>query len=198
MKYKLFKLCSIIFCFIQLGVAATELRSINCDPQLQPTVIKILKIAEARDLIAKIQQEGPFQIVVNNHVLSRQFGAYWDMEKRTVCINLPFHETEGRVIGFILFELHNAVVTSQLDALDDRVSNGKISKEDYVEAVEFIEFQNSQKTAQLAQKGIDLGFFPKDARLPTYNTFEEHFRIQKIGGHSAWIERTYNELSRPL
>ena len=59
----------------------------------------------------------------------------------------------------------------------------------YLEAMELLEYQNSKKAATLAQEGIEQGFYPANARLPTYSCFEEHFYYQKASGHSAWFAR---------
>lgn len=172
------------------------IKPINCSPQLQPSLIKMLKVPELRTLIATIQKEGPINVMVNNHELSNQFGAFWDLDQRNICVSLSHQTSEGEIIGSILFELHNAAASARLNYLDQLASSGSIDRESYVEAVEYIEYENSHKAAKIAKKGIALGIFNSEACLPTYENFEEHYRYQKIGGHSAWIAKNFDQLIR--
>lgn len=167
---------------------------ISCSPQLQDSLKAILQLPEARDLISTVQEEGPIRFAVNNTSLSEKFGAFWDMDNRVICVGITSETTQGDVIGSIIFELHNALVHSKLNALDDLATHQQISKEKYVESVERLEYENSLKASSLVQKGIRMGLFPKDAHLFTYSSFEEHYRIQKMAGHSGWIGNTYDQL----
>ncbi len=198
----LFSLSFSFLLILQMSLAAAttaannaQLAPINCAPQLQKSLVKILNIAEARSLITAIQQEGPIQIEVSNESLSKQFGAFWDETERTICVNIGSHSSEGEVIGSILFELHNAAVNSKLEYYDNLAVAGKIDRESYIQSIEYLEYENSKKAAKIAEKGIAMGIFSPSARLPTYRNFEEHYRFQKIGGHSAYIGSTYDQLA---
>lgn len=168
---------------------------IQCSAQLRPHMAKIMELPEARQLVALIQQEGPISVMVNTSSSAHCFKALWDLDRRVILVSMIPGRSEGDLIASILFELHNASITSQLDRLDMLASQRKIGKEKYVRDVEYLEFKNSHDTARLAEKGIGLGLFPRDARLPTYSTFEEHYRVQKMGGHSTWIGNTFDKLS---
>lgn len=191
----------IIFSSVQSTMSATityrnlQTMDIRCAEQLKPALIKILKIEEARTLVAKIQEEGVITIELLNNQLSEQFGAFWDEDGRRICLNLNSHRSEGDIIGSIIFELHNAAVNSKLDYFDHLAESGKIDRESYVEAIERLEFENSKMAAAIAEKGIEKGIFPRGARLPTYRNFEEHYHYQKIGGHSAWIGKNFDQLA---
>jgi hypothetical protein len=165
---------------------------IPCSPSLKTYIDKIEQIPEAKKLIASIQKEGAIQIVQSNHSLSNKFGAFWDPDRRVIGVSLSANHTEGQVIGAILFELHNSSVTSQFNRLDHLAETGQIEKDRYVRQMEYIEYLNSHNAAKMAERGIQLGILPRDARLPTYRNFEEHFRAQQIGGHSAWFARNYD------
>lgn len=169
--------------------------SINCAPQLQKSLHTIHKIPEARKLIAQVYREAPFSIDVRNTTLSNQFGAFWDQMDRVICVGISPKTNEGEIIGSILFELHNAAVSSEFDRLDALAASRQISKERYVEAVEYLEYLNSLKASAIAKKGIEQGIFPPTAHLHTYRNFDEHFYYQKMGGHSAWIGQTYDQLA---
>jgi hypothetical protein len=184
---------SIAFVLTQ-KIQAAEFSPIPCAPQLQRCLSKMQKLEEIQELIAAIQKEGPICLFLSNHELSQQFGAFWDPDRRTIFVNLAAHGSEGEMIGSILFELHNASINSKLNRLDNLASTRKINKAAYVQGVERLEYQNSVNASKIAQKGIQLGLFPPSAFLHTYNTFEEHFRIQQEAGHSAWIARTYDSL----
>lgn len=170
-------------------------RSLDCAPELQPSLRKILLLPEAQQLISEVQREGVLKIrISNNHGISRQFGAFWDVDHRTIFVNAT--RSEGEIIASIIFELHNARVNAQLNYFDSLASTGRISLGKYVESIEYLEYQNSKKAAAITTMGIQKGFFPPGAHLDTYRNFDEHFYYQKVGGHSAIIAQNYKILSR--
>lgn len=184
-----------ITCLLSLGVIPlTNADNVNCAPQLKNIVAIIQKLPEAEKLISDIQKEGRITITVNRSGMLDDFGAYWDPDNRQICVNVKGDSSQGTIIGSILFELHNASVNSKIDYYDNLARTGQINREAYVRAIEHLEYQNSLNAAKLAQKGIDQGLYPSSSRLYTYSNFEEHYRYQKIGGHSAWIARTYDNL----
>ncbi len=162
---------------------------------VQGCIDKIRQLPEARELITTIQKEGPIRFAISEHELGKKFGAYWDVDQRVICINPEFHESEGRIIGSMLFEMQNAFSTAVIEKLYDLVSQGKMDKETFIRSMEFQEYTNSKRAAAMAQRGIDLGIFPKSALLPTYSNFEEHYHYQKIGGHSAWFAKYYDQMA---
>lgn len=188
-------LISFLFVFLNTAILFCDLYHVQCAPQLQKYVSAIQKFPEGKELIAKIQREGPIKIAVTDYSLAQQFGAFWDPDRRIIYVCPSQNREEGSVIGSILFELHNALGNSKINHLDNLAAKRQISKEKYVESMEFLEYQNSVQAAAIAEKGIKLGIFPTGARLPTYKNFEEHFHYQKIGGHAAWFARNYDEIS---
>ena len=188
-------LCFFLVVFSQAPLVAknnNELASIECAPQLQGCLKKILEVAEAKELISKIQEEGPISIIVNNDNVSSQFGAYWDGIERTICIYLASDSSEGDLITCIIFELHNAKANNKFTYYDKLACSGKINRKNYIREVEYIEYKNTLKTSKISKRGIDLGIFPKDAFLPIYDNFEDHFLGQIRGGHSAVIGKNYD------
>lgn len=188
----------VLFCmfgFLQTGHAEnTQSYEVPCDHRLQKYLNQILKLPNARRLIAEIKQQGPIRIKVDNHVLSQQFGALWDRQNRAIGIHLSSQTSAGTIIGSIIFELHNALSNSKIDHLDFLANSGQIGKEKYIEAMELLEYQNSKKASALTQEGIEMGLFPASALLNTYSSFEEHYYYQKISGHSAAFARGYDQL----
>lgn len=162
--------------------------------KLENCLKKIQKLPEARSLMSKIQQEGAISFAISDHSLSQQFGAFWDVDNRIIFVNPSWHQLDGELIGSIIFEMHNASVSSKLEHLDQLASTRQIDKEFYVESVERIEYVNSKNAAAMVEKGIAAGLFPESARLMTYKNFDEHYFYQKKGGHSAWIAKTYDQL----
>lgn len=187
-------LCVLSLCSVAAHAAQNEMRPVDCAPQLRQHLTSIQKLPEARQLIADVQKEGPIRIKLNNHQLSQQFGAFWDMNNRTIAISQSSKESEGDIIGSIIFELHNAQANSKIDYYDNLAFKRKISRENYIQAIERIEYENSKKAASIIEKGIKLGIFPNSARLHTYRNFEEHYHYQKQGGHSAWIGKSYDHM----
>lgn len=157
---------------------------------------KIQQLSEAKDLMATIQKEGPIRFAKSNHTLSKQFGAFWDMDQRVICVYPEFHRNEGEMIQSLIFEMHNALISSKIEAFDRLASERKIGREDYIRSIEHLEYVNSKNASALVEKGIQKGIFPISARMNTYRNFEEHFYYQKLGGHSDWIGKTFDMLTR--
>lgn len=193
--YNMYKTISCFFFLVSFGLSHLFAEPISCSPQLRNCLNQIEKIPEARQLIEKIQQDGPFCIKVTDHNLGQQFGAFWDIDNREINVNVEGHRTEGEMIGSILFEMQNALASKKLDDLDRQAMKGQINRDKYVESVEYIEYVNSKNAARIANTGIQMGVLPRTSMLNTYPNFEEHFKWQKYGGHSAWIARTYDQLT---
>lgn len=172
--------------------AASTSPSVICASQLQSYLQSILKIPEAKVLLESIAKEGPIRIVTGNHAVSRQFGAFWDPDRRIICIHLPSHAPQQEIIGSLLFELHNAAANSKIHQLNQLASQRKINKERYIESMEYLEYMNSKKASQIAVKGVKMGALPQGSDLPTYSNFQEHFKAQKQSGHSACFAHNYD------
>jgi len=167
---------------------------INCAPQFQNCMEKILKIPELKQLLTFIKKDGAIHILPKHSELTKQFGAFWDPDRRIIYVDI-IDKNEGLTIGSIIFELHNASVNAQIIHLNKLASQGKINKENYIESMEHIEYINSINASKIASKGIKKGIFPKEAFLPTYSSFREHFQAQINSGHSACFGRNF-ELCR--
>lgn len=156
----------------------------KCSPQLQKHLHAILKIPEAKKLVEGIQSEGPIQIVAERTKLSRQFGAFWDPDRRLIVIDTSSNQSDGSIIGSILFELHNASVNAKINQLNQLAADGGTNKGDYIRSMEYLEYVNSLNASKISAKGIQMGIFPRDAYLSTYSSFNEHFKAQRESGHS--------------
>jgi hypothetical protein len=180
-KYFTIILCAFSFTYSSLVASKYQnsTNGIECAHQLQKWLNAIQKIPGANDLLAGIRSEGPIRIRINNTDLSHQFGAYWDPDERTICVAVSQGVTDGSIIGSILFELHNAQVNSKLDQLSRLAIRGEISKDQYIESMERLEYINSINASKMAKTGIEMGVLPADAHLPTYSNFKEHFKMQK-------------------
>jgi hypothetical protein len=187
--YKKF-ICCLIFI---LGINSSYAASMT-PKDVQLGINKIQQLPEARELMETIQNEGVVRIAVSYHPLAKQFGAYWDVDQRVICVNPEFHNSVGQLIGSILFEMHNALTHSEILYYYDLASANQIDKESYVRSIEYIEYLNSKNTAAMAERGIESGIFPPETKRHTYRDFEEHYYYQQYGGHSAWIERSYDSL----
>ncbi|CCB86525.1 MULTISPECIES: hypothetical protein [Parachlamydia] len=177
-----------LFCIFQPLQA-----SISCDPQLRPVLTTIRQLPEACELINTALKDGPIRIEVNKS-LEADFGAFWGLDNRTIFVNCGNRKDAGEIIGSVIFELHNAVATRELKRLDNLAASGKINKSSYVREVEYVEYCNSLKASEIVTKGIKQGFYPREAYLPVYSSFEEHFDVQKKYGHSAWIAKNFDEI----
>lgn len=160
---------------------------------LQKAAETINKFPQSRELLASIEEEGP--ITLEWAPCGKElFYACWIGEERIIVLNSSKQWTEGKKISSILFELHNAKRDAEFINLNKLAFFNQISKEEYVETVENYEYLNAVMTKELVDKGIRLGFFPKDASLPIYKDFAEHYRWQIELGHSALIAQQYDSL----
>lgn len=201
-KYFIISLQTILFLSLPLNAIdshqkKSSVASVKCDPRLQPCLKAIQQIPEGKALIESIQKEGPIQIHAENSQVSQQFGAYWDPDRRIICIAYSDNRSKGTMIGSLLFELHNASVNSKIKALDELAWQGKIDKENYIRSMEYLEYINSHNASKIANKGIQMGIFPKSAHLPVYSNFNEHYSAQKKSGHSAYFGRNYELSKKP-
>lgn len=160
---------------------------ISCDPELKPTLETIQQLSGANELIEKVLQDGPLAMKRTDHF---PFKAYWDAATRTIGVK----PSENPFFS-LLFELHNAAAQKEFEAYDRMASQKKISKADYITAVEWIEYQNTFKTAELVEEGIRQGIFPPNSQTYYSSTFEEHLNDQRRTGHSAWIGGIYDDLA---
>ncbi|MBA3237871.1 MAG: hypothetical protein H0T62_05910 [Parachlamydiaceae bacterium] len=168
--------------------------SVRIDPELAFSLEAIQALPEGKALLSRILTEGPLTIAVGKNDVVRDFSACWDSDSRTILIGLFSRPTRGEVIGSLIFELQNALVSSQFDKLNEKVTRGKLSKVEYIRAMEYLEYVNSINASKLAKIGIQKGLLPKSACLPTYKNFEEHFYYQKVSGHSDIIGWNYDLL----
>jgi hypothetical protein len=192
-----------LFFFYQVNISAAQTNhplmqtgKINCAREIQDDLLAIYKVPEGKALIDSIIKEGSLKIIVKKTSLSEQFGAYWDPDTRTICLAISAKKNNECATGALLFELHNALVTSKIDQLDSLASKRQVNKASYVESMEYLEYVNSINAAKIAEKGIQMGVLDKEARLPTFSSFKEHFHMQKISGHSAHFSRNYDRLSQ--
>lgn len=193
-SYKKLLACLLIFNLLFLASlnGAQSSPPITCDFQLQQSLQSILKIPEAKALVEEIAKEGPIRIMAGNHAISQQFGAFWDPDRRIICIHSPSNISQHEVIKSLLFELHNASSNSKIHHINQLARQGKIDKACYIKSMEYLEYINSKKAAKMALEGIKMGAIPRGCVLPTYPTFQEHYAAQQQSGHSACFARNYD------
>ncbi len=93
--------------------------------------------------------------------------------------------------------MHNALSNREFQKLDELASNRQIDRGSYVRKMEYLEFKNILiKPQRWRKRVLSKAFFLEMPRLYTYPTFEEHFRMQQIGGHSDWIAKNYDQARR--
>lgn len=196
MKIKQLVITALLLLFISpnlYSITATH-------PRAKEILTKIQKLPEVARLIQEVEKEGPVHVEVMD-ITSSNFEAFWDSAHRIVRINERHNQIEGVFICSLIFELHNASTDRRFKQLYHMAKQGQISKDSYVENVERMEHQNAINASTILEKGIRLGLFDKDARWFILRDFKDHFRVQKMHGHSAWIAKNYerlrNEHSQP-
>lgn len=162
-------------------------------PQLTKAANTIQNFKDAKELVATAEKEGPIRVEWKP-LGADGFYACWVGDKRTIILNASKQWTEGKKISSILFELHNAKSDQVFKKLHKNAFFQKISKDAFVESIEKQEYLNSKMNSELIDKGIKSGLFPKDAFLPTFTNFEEHFQCQIDYGHSGLIAKQYDQM----
>lgn len=160
--------------------------------QLQPTVAKMLKLPEVRELLKTVNQEGPVRIMIDSDS-SSQFDAMWDGNERVIRLNASRHKNEGTWICSILFELHNASTSQYMNRLYQAAAENRMAKDQWVEAMERMEHGNARRTCELIEKGIATGIYPPETRWSIFNSFDDHYRLQQVTGHSTWLANSYEQ-----
>lgn len=162
--------------------------------ELGGAVEKLYQLPEFHSLVKSVQKEGNIRVTFES-VYDGDFDGFWDSHSRTIIVNANRFRSEGKALVTILFELHNAKSNAHFKHLIELAQKGELTKDEYVLAVEKMEYENCQMTCALLEKGRALGIFPKDAVWNIAKTFEEHYRIQLKTGHSQWIARAYDHFN---
>jgi hypothetical protein len=161
-------------------------------PQANQALNALNKLPEFRELLVKVQQEGPVFLRMEPR---SNFEGLWDGSSRTIVVNTRFNPALGSIICTILFELHNAATTRYYDHLIDLAGRGLLTKDQYVEKVEHAEYDNAKNTQDLLKKGVEMGIFPESAHWPVMPNFEDHYKVQQVSGHSLFIAENYDMMN---
>lgn len=188
---KLKTLLSVGLVLLQFHV---EARLDNYPRELASTVEALEKLPEAQELIADVQKSGPVKIVYLD-MPGQSLEGFWNASARQIEVNKTAEQSKGRLLSTILFELHNAQTSQRLIQITDLAKHNMISKDEFVSGVEQMEYRNAKHASYLLEKGIRMGFYPKDASWPIYNQFEDHYRLQQILDHSKWLANHYDRLN---
>lgn len=182
------------FLFLLLLLPCTLFAYPRVSPDLVEPLNLIARFPESRKVLDKVEQEGPISIY--SAPFQSTSNAMWVCDERAIVVNSIRPKTLGQQTRLILFELHNALRTKEFDELDRMACWKKISKEDYIRAVEYKEFQNVHNTTKLLEQAISQNFFPKDSYWTTVSNFNDHLRTQALSGHSQAIGALYERLAR--
>lgn len=164
-----------------------------CTPELRPVLEKIQAFPEGQEVISRVLEEGPIQIKLNRD-LPEKFEGYWSAYDRTIYLNKNQWMSDCSLITTLLFELHNALRTADIEYMYSLASNHAIERDEFIEAFEYIEYENALATSLLVEQGAECGIFPYDCSWDLASNFAEHLDVQRDGGHSAWIGHIYDEL----
>jgi hypothetical protein len=163
-------------------------------PELASPVKKLYQLEETRQLINQVEATGP--LTIKAAPLGRgATTAAWYPDQRLICINVSEKRSEASLLRSLVFELHNALNQKQFDYYDQLAMQHKISKSQYVESVERLEYQSALQTDKLLKIGAKKGVFPKGSHWPVAPTFAEQFQIQQEAGHSQFIGELYESLA---
>lgn len=183
---------------IQVAIA------INC-PQEQGAVSQ--KALRDRDIIPwgpfEENESVPLSVLEELGIIHSQlpYPAWWDGNTQTIYLSYDhgygqsdFFDQEDLQTASLLFELHNAVKSSEMLAL------AALEIDDYVRSFEELEFQSAQETAKDIEALVKKGEFNPGLNefKAMYPSFELHYLFQQVSGHSQEIARRYAEDSDSL
>ncbi|MCC5831576.1 MAG: hypothetical protein JJU12_00840 [Chlamydiales bacterium] len=166
----------------------------RCSPQLETALQAIYRFPEGKKLIEEVEADGPVSIHWAPFPANSQ--ARWESDTRAIVINSKMRPSYGDTVRSIFFELHNAKVDKEFERIDWLALQRRLSKNDYVEAIERLEHQNALRVGTLIEQGIRQGYFPPSSRWYIPPDFETHYRIQREAGHSGRIAALYDSLIR--
>lgn len=187
-------LAKIFFCLLIVN-SLHAIQISRHSPRVSKAFETIQKLPEIKQLIAAIEKEGTVHVDVRD-LPHEEFDAYWEGTERLIRINESRNEEFGTFLCSLLFELHNAHTNREIVRLGTLAYQGQLTKDQYVESVERLEYQNALQTSALLEKGISLKIFPESARWHLYNNFDDHYKAQQILGHSGWIANQYDSMGK--
>lgn len=168
-------------------------QGIQCSSEYEDILKTLQKHPRVNQLIEKVLQDGPLSISTNKY-FSNNFEGYWSLEDRTVYLTKVKNTAKNELLITLLFELHNASRSADFQKLDALASEGQISRKKYIEAVEYIEYENALATSFILKEGVSMGLFPSQCRWDLPKTFQSHLSTQKELGHCEWIGEIYDYL----
>lgn len=187
---------NIILFFIILATASigySQANQIHCAPPLKKVLEKVRELPEADDLLYTVLQQGPLFIELNTDKPD-QFDGYWSCTDRTIYITQLPQSSDCFLITALLFELQNALRTEDIEELYSLASYRAIGREDFIESLEYIEYENAYNTSSLLREGVASGVYPSGCYWHLSDDFSEHLKIQEDGGHCDWIGKLYDQL----
>lgn len=155
----------------------------------------LIQFPETKALLTSLEKKGPLHLAwvpMGKH----HCGAFWSEEERLIGLNSLKTWRNGERLFSLLFEMHNALTSDAMAQFDLLAKQNKISKEDYVTAIEKIEYDNTWNAVALIKRGVQAGYFPSGIEIPVYLAFKDHLQLQKQSGHSALIAEVYDDLSK--
>lgn len=166
----------------------------SCSAELKSSLEAIYFFPPGRQLLEEVERQGPVWIYCAS--FSGNSRAMWIADKRSIIVNSRFFPSFADGIRSILFELYNAKQNQRFLHVDNLARNHQISKEEYIERVEYLEHQNALAVSKLIECGIEKGYFPPQSRWLIAKDFKRHFSIQKRSGHSDAVAGFYDSMMR--
>lgn len=168
--------------------------SLKAPTALKDPVSALLNFPESERFINSVEKQGPIKIVYAPFP-EKNLTALWEADTRTIYINKALPYSKGRILSSILFEMHNAASTQELERLYNLAFAGQITKEEFVRQIEMMEHRNGIMAKNLLLRGIYQGYFPENCQLHYFDSFEDYYAIQQVFGHSQWIADRFDEAS---
>ncbi len=169
----------------------------NYSPQLSRAIHAVNQMDEVNEILQEVEHRiGPIQVELKPH--RSKFNALWNPGLRAIQLNQNAQRSLSDNIISIVFELHNAKVTAQMDEVTQLARAGLISRLEYMETMERLEHINALSTKSIIQKGVARGIFPRNTYWNIPESFDVHFNLQKSSGHTAWFSTIYNQMASQM
>ncbi|MEX1012550.1 MAG: hypothetical protein WDZ27_02540 [Waddliaceae bacterium] len=169
----------------------------NYSPQLKTAIHLVNQMDEVNEILSEVEERiGTIRVEIKPQ--HTKFQALWNPDLKTIQLNKNAHNSLSDNIISIVFELHNAKTTNQMSEVSKLAQAGLLSRLEYIETMERIEYINALGTKSIIEKGVAKGIFPQNTHWNIPDSFDEHFNLQKMSGHSAWFSTLYNQMTGDL
>ncbi len=171
-------------------------KGLEYDPLLESVINKILNSKPTLDLLEKVLMDGPLNIQIGE----APKGGKWEPVKR--CITISSSESDSRKLGHITFEIANAIHAKTQITLAKDALKGLVSREQYAEKWEKIEYSALTVVVPIIKASIDEYQWPResfldlDQLLKICDTWDKFWKFISQTSHSELFRVEWDQSYR--